>query len=281
MAQMAKCLPAVQETCGFDLWVGKTPWRRKWQPTPVFLPGEFHGLRSLVGYSPWSRCKESLQIFFHFWKKIKTTYRKSNDVICSEYFQMVFSELTQPIHPLTPNTPPLPSLPLVTSCWAERKGRKLQVELIWCAYFSSPGPDGRKPWGQDLVNMRVLLKALGTGNSSPGRGQNASQFPKVDSQAMFEPWDQPHHSKPAWPHGGHIKAKHQAISGTSPLQVSDGNASGRSGDDGPNLLPSGSWLSASPGQTAPLCGLGLAYGHKECVQPHTADREANHWPSLP
>ena len=29
------------------------PWRRKWQPTPVFLPGEFHGQRSLAGYSPW------------------------------------------------------------------------------------------------------------------------------------------------------------------------------------------------------------------------------------
>ena len=34
------------------------PWRRKWQPTPVFLPGESHGQRSLVGYSPWGR-KES------------------------------------------------------------------------------------------------------------------------------------------------------------------------------------------------------------------------------
>ena len=33
------------------------PWRRKWQPTPVFLPGEFYGQRSLVGYSPWG-CKE-------------------------------------------------------------------------------------------------------------------------------------------------------------------------------------------------------------------------------
>ena len=43
---------------GFDPWVGKIPWRRKWQPTPVFLPGEFHGQRSLVGYSPWG-CKES------------------------------------------------------------------------------------------------------------------------------------------------------------------------------------------------------------------------------
>ena len=38
--------------CGFHLWVRKIPWRRKWQPTPVFLPGESHGQRSLVGYSP-------------------------------------------------------------------------------------------------------------------------------------------------------------------------------------------------------------------------------------
>ena len=33
-------------------WVGKIPWRRKWQPTLVFLPGKFHGERSLAGYSP-------------------------------------------------------------------------------------------------------------------------------------------------------------------------------------------------------------------------------------
>ena len=44
--------------CRLDPWVGKIPWRRKWQPTPVFLPGKFHGQRSLVDYSPWS-CKES------------------------------------------------------------------------------------------------------------------------------------------------------------------------------------------------------------------------------
>ena len=35
----------------FDLCVGKISWRREWQPTPVFLPGEFHGQRSLAGYS--------------------------------------------------------------------------------------------------------------------------------------------------------------------------------------------------------------------------------------
>ena len=38
---------------GLDPWVGKIPWKRAWQPTPVFLPGEFHGQRSLVGYSLW------------------------------------------------------------------------------------------------------------------------------------------------------------------------------------------------------------------------------------
>ena len=37
--------------------VEKIPWRRAWQPTPVFLPGKFHGQRSLAGYSPWD-CKE-------------------------------------------------------------------------------------------------------------------------------------------------------------------------------------------------------------------------------
>jgi len=36
----------------FKPWVRKMPWRRAWQPTPVFLPGETHGQRSLVGYSP-------------------------------------------------------------------------------------------------------------------------------------------------------------------------------------------------------------------------------------
>ena len=43
---------------GFDLWIGTIPWRRAWLPTPVFLPREFHGQRSLEGCSPWSS-KES------------------------------------------------------------------------------------------------------------------------------------------------------------------------------------------------------------------------------
>ena len=43
---------------GFDPWVRKFLWRREWQSTQVFLPGELHGQRSPVGYSPWGR-KES------------------------------------------------------------------------------------------------------------------------------------------------------------------------------------------------------------------------------
>ena len=57
IAQMVKNLPAMWEP-----WVQplgqEDPWGREWQPNPVFLPGEFHGQRSLVGYSPWG-CKES------------------------------------------------------------------------------------------------------------------------------------------------------------------------------------------------------------------------------
>ena len=41
--------------CRFDPWARKSPWRRKWLPTPVFLPGESHGQRTLAGYSPWGR----------------------------------------------------------------------------------------------------------------------------------------------------------------------------------------------------------------------------------
>ena len=63
--------------CGFDPQVGKLPWRRKWQPTPVFFPAKSHGQRSLVGYSPYGH-KESDMIeelintitcMFHFFGK--------------------------------------------------------------------------------------------------------------------------------------------------------------------------------------------------------------------
>ena len=61
-------LSGKESTCqgrrpGSDPWVWRIPWRRAWQPTPVFLPGESHGQRCLVGYSPWGR-KESNAVHF-------------------------------------------------------------------------------------------------------------------------------------------------------------------------------------------------------------------------
>ena len=64
-AQMVKRLSAMLET-RFDPWVGKIPWRRKWQPTPVLLPGKSHEQRSLVGYSPWGRKESDTTERFYF-----------------------------------------------------------------------------------------------------------------------------------------------------------------------------------------------------------------------
>ena len=74
-AQMVKRPPAMWET-QVRSWVGRIPWRRKWQPTPVFLPGESHGQRTLIGYSPWG-CKESdmtERLHFH----LKLTEKSGN-----------------------------------------------------------------------------------------------------------------------------------------------------------------------------------------------------------
>ena len=57
MAQKVKSLPAMQEIQELS-WFGKIPWRKKWQSSLVSLPGESHGQRILVGYSPWGH-KES------------------------------------------------------------------------------------------------------------------------------------------------------------------------------------------------------------------------------
>ena len=78
--------------CGFDPRVEKVPWRRAWQLTPVFLPGETHGLRSLVGYSPWGHKWLST----HTYLKIKypfpspsqaSTVREPWTSRCSSYFK--------------------------------------------------------------------------------------------------------------------------------------------------------------------------------------------------
>ena len=66
VAQLVKNSPQCRKP-GFDPWVGKIPWRKERLPTPVFWPGEFHGQRSVVGYSPWVTESDTTErLHFHF-----------------------------------------------------------------------------------------------------------------------------------------------------------------------------------------------------------------------
>ena len=65
----------------FDPWVRKIPWRRKWQPTPVFYPGKSHRQRSLAGYSPWGHKELDATEHTHTHTHTKkTTHLKSLDL---------------------------------------------------------------------------------------------------------------------------------------------------------------------------------------------------------
>ena len=73
---------------GFDPWIRKVCWRRKWQPTPVFLPGKSHRQKSLAGYSPWGR-KESdttEQLNNNKWKYNR---QEGKRVTCSDNWTML------------------------------------------------------------------------------------------------------------------------------------------------------------------------------------------------
>ena len=89
--------------CGFDPWVGKIPWRRKWQPIPAFLPGKSHRLRSLAGYSPGG-CKdldrtERLSTHIHL-SSIASFLFISTLAYFSFYKNEFFPSKTELFHPL-------------------------------------------------------------------------------------------------------------------------------------------------------------------------------------
>ena len=78
--------------------MGKIPWRRVWQLTPVFLPGKFHGQRSLAGYCPWG-CEE-LDTTEHYLKKKKKLYNfLKHQTVSQKKFALFWTSLT-PIYSL-------------------------------------------------------------------------------------------------------------------------------------------------------------------------------------
>ena len=73
------CPSRRHKRCEFNPWVGRIPWKRAWWPTPIFLPGESHGQRSLVGYSPWGHRVE------HDWSDLATA---AADILASINFSV-------------------------------------------------------------------------------------------------------------------------------------------------------------------------------------------------
>ena len=110
VAQSIKNSPAKCWRCRYNTWIKKIPWRRAWQPTLVFLPGEYHGLKSLAGYSPWGRrvrhdwsyWARTMEYYSALRKKeilsFTTTWMKLEDIMLSEISQ---THKRQTLHGLT------------------------------------------------------------------------------------------------------------------------------------------------------------------------------------
>ena len=82
--------------------MGKIPWRRKWQPTPVLLPGKSHGRRSLVGCSPWGCYESDMTERLHF-----TSFLLGLHIICAKLLQLCLTllwpcELSPTVTPQAP-----------------------------------------------------------------------------------------------------------------------------------------------------------------------------------
>ena len=90
MAQMVKNPPAMQES--FYPLVGKIPWRQEWLPSLVFLPGEFHGQRSLAGYSPWSHKELNMT------KQLMLSLSFRQELSCVAINNLQFTELQNNSH---------------------------------------------------------------------------------------------------------------------------------------------------------------------------------------
>ena len=72
------CQCRKRKRCGFDHSVRKSPWSRKWQPTPVFLSGKSHEQRSLAGYSPWSHKELETTEHHHHHNQINKQTQENN-----------------------------------------------------------------------------------------------------------------------------------------------------------------------------------------------------------
>ena len=122
----------------FNPWVGKMPWRRAWQPTPVFLPGESHRQRSLEGYSP--QCHR----VGHNWNNLARTHVK----IYSEIRGPCLKIYTQSTYNTYAGSPGWPRN-------TEGKRQNLLWDTLWvCPEISKYNPFHLGRWAKQLcVNL--------------------------------------------------------------------------------------------------------------------------------
>ena len=86
----------MQET-RFDPWVGKIHWRRKWQPTQVFLPGKSHGQRSLAGYSPWGHKESDITERLKTAKENAIFFESRKEDLYSDTLEILWVEFQTPV----------------------------------------------------------------------------------------------------------------------------------------------------------------------------------------
>ena len=159
VAQMVKRLPTVWRL-GFNPWVWKVSWRRKWQPSPGFLPGKSHGQRSLVGYRPWG-CKE-----------LDTTEQLHFQFSSVQFSRSVVSDSLRP-HESQHTRPPCPSsTPGVHS--------NLRPSSWWChpAISSSVVPFSSCPQSLPASQSFPMSQLFAWGGQSTGVSALASFLPK-------------------------------------------------------------------------------------------------------
>ena len=164
MAQRIKNLPAMPETRVWSLG-REIPWRREWQPTPVFLPGEFYGQRSLVGYSPRGH------------KKSDTTE------------QLNWTEGTQCV------CESLSHVPLFMTPWAIAHQAPLSIEFSRQEYWSwllrdppNPGIKSKSPDPTALTGRFFTTVPPGKPVLNPTHLKNESVSRSVMNDSLW-PWE--------------------------------------------------------------------------------------------
>ena len=146
--------------CKLDLWVRKIPWRRKWQPNPVFLPRESYGQKSLVAHSPWG-CKESntTEHVCTHWKPVHW-----NSVLSGT--QPELETLWHPDLVSAFSTPPRFSPLLKRETFKEKFWETAEREVCMC--LKELGIENSLLSGMPIKSLHCVWNANWTGSSAEG-----------------------------------------------------------------------------------------------------------------